>query len=1020
MITLLLFSVLFTTSNCLSLVKNVPSVTTHAHIVQQVFNHKNVAVKPSHQNTITQTFEAFHNAALKDLIPALENVVHVISAQEQKHGTYTLRDELSLTIMSIQKEHITQYRQTLHDKLSSLEKTLLAIYSTSMKCIASAIRYIKRSYQSPIEKLAYQLEWYTYFEREYLLVDYTAAIHFFAQQRINTYPQCFAFWKEDSNKVKILVLLQKLNTKITPQEEVLAETGMAAAENTADEIIGSTIGKEAEDAALQVTKTEGQAIEKSLLDEAFGDSSFDFSDSIVDTQVAAVSEMAPELENTMIATEDAIENAAVEDSSLLADAQGGESSASVPKGKEYYKQQKSMYKAQLDSIDSELDTIETELTSTSNELKTINQSLESRSAALQRAESRLAELKNAPKAEEADALTGTKGVKPEEIEAAERDVAQLKSECNALKANKDTLQTKMTSSFERQGQLISQRTAINQTLRTLIAEEAAEEAATNASQRSEDAAQEGSGKAGSGKTEVGDTEQGAGAEGEGEDEFVPKKTGKERIQELEQQHAEKMAQLKSIYQDKNKGFFTRAKAYLSFGMKKITTPLRWLDNRMDAYVSSKASNAVNIRFGGTIKSINNNPIRQAIKSLPPSWQGIAELMIQMEAMQASSIVAFWYEQDNEEEYEEWQKKQLSMSQLNTKFTSLMTVQQKQNLNLANQTFINNLKALSSDRQQAQSSCLFSQQWIEQAIFSSPPTSFFTSQSSTIGNNNLPAIDDDYSFKLSSMISPDTTTSNTFIGTVPNAWRNIYRTGNWQYLPANNTFCQLALAPITGNAVTAQANQVLGNSIFREYIPIQSLMYKYSIGCTLYTYQYPFFIGLLFNKGRWISGVPDRQQQMRFAGLFGAPNNKIYFVCEESKISSTQEIKQGVPSTQSPFYRILSNPNAYTLQKNLFSPGTLPCSLTINATSYDVVHPTLANTFTATLTTNNVIPPVSCSITHRNCSSNIGLFHDLGFVSAGCIGSFTIKLPANLTYTQEEVALTNKNITTIINNAQGRS
>ena len=538
-----------------------------------------------------------------------------------------------------------------------------------------------------------------------------------------------------------------------------------------------------------------------------------------------------------------------------------------------------------------------------------------------------------------------------------------------------------------------------------------EDTTENSAQKADDGAQDNPGESNI------ETEDELEPEDDTEDARVPKKTGAERLQELQAKHAARMEKLQSVYKDTSKGFFKRAYAYLSFGFKKVVTPLRWVNDRLDAFVSSKAGNAFHAKCDPAIKKIEDNPIRAAIKQLPPSWQGITEMMIQMEVMQATSIVAFWYKQDNEEEYAKWQKRQYGMSQLNTKFTSLMTVQQKQNLNIANQVFLKNLKILSTNKQQEQALSVFSQQWIEQAIFSSPPSSFFTAQSNNISNNNLPAIDDDYEFALSSMITPETTLTGKFIPTSPHAWHNVYRSGNWQYLSSNNTFCQLTLAPITGSSITAQANQVLGNTIFKEYIPPQQLMYSVSAQSILYTYQFPFFMGLLFNKGRWISGIPDRQQQTRFAGLFGAPNKKIYFVCEESKVSSSQEIQQGAPSTQSPFYRILNNPDLYTIEKNLFSPEPLPSTVTITATSYDLAHPTLANRVTATLSSPSK-PKISYSITNTACSTSNGLQHGTGFVSAGCISSFVITSPQELTYTSNDLALMNKNLATILNSTQG--
>lgn len=999
MIIVKLLSLLFTSTTCFSLSTSISPLVSYENVVKRLFHTEEVGVKISHQDTIIRTFNMFHNASLKEVIPALEKVVSFLLIQEHKYNDHNqLRNELTSTIVTIQRQHISKYCASLYERLTLYEKILLLFYKKSISWVASIMRLFKKTYESPIEKLAYQLEWYTFFEREHVLIDYNSALHFFSKQYNTTFPPCFAFWKENSDKVKILVLLQKLNTTITTQEEMIAEMGLSAAGDATKTLIGATMDTVAEATAETVVQTVGKEITESVVAETASE----LTDTVIDSQAAIVEDAAPTMNASMESTESELASSAEDDASLLEDAGGGEFSEPTPRGKKYYKQQKASFKQKIGDLDSKIRQADKSMGDISGKMSKVGKDIKGQTKALGDAKSKLAALKDNPEATSA------------EIEAAQEQVNLIQSKISDLNAKSNSLMKDYESASRSKFQMMTERTSLKVSLKQLLAEEAAEEAAEVAAQKSGNAAED----AHSPDEHGGDGTDGEGGDGEGEDdEYVPKKTGADRLQELKDEHNAKMQKLKDTYQDKSKGFFTRAKAYLTFGFKKVATPLRWVDDRMDAFVSSKASNSLHKNFGGTLKKVSDNPIRAAIQSLPPSWQGIAEMMIQMEAMQATSIVAFWYEQDNEEEYEQWQQQQLGMSQLNTKFTSLMTVQQKQNLNLANQTFLNNLKILSLDKQQEQALCVFSQQWIEQAIFSSPPSSFFTAQSANIGNNNLPAIDDDYEFELSSMITPDTMTTGIFIPTSPNAWHNIYRTGNWQFLSSNNTFCQLALAPVTASSVIAQANQVLGNSIFREYIPPQQLMYPVSAKCTLYTYQFPFFFGLLFNKGRWLAGITDRQQQTRFTGLFGAPDKKIYFVCEESRASSSQEIQQGAPSTQSPFYRILNNPALYAIEKNIFSPGPLPCKTTITATSYDLIHPTLANTVTATLTS-SATPITQFSITNKNFSTSNGLQHGVGFVSAGCIGSFIITSPQDLVYTPHDLALMNKNLATILNSTQG--
>ena len=65
-----------------------------------------------------------------------------------------------------------------------------------------------------------------------------------------------------------------------------------------------------------------------------------------------------------------------------------------------------------------------------------------------------------------------------------------------------------------------------------------------------------------------------------------------------------------------------------------------------------------------------------------------------------------------------------------------------------------------------------------------------------------------------------------------------------------------------------------SSIFTEYIS-NAPSYDIEVECTLYNCKYPFFVGIMFNRARWIAADPERIWQYRLVGLYGkqsSPND----------------------------------------------------------------------------------------------------------------------------------------------------
>lgn len=103
------------------------------------------------------------------------------------------------------------------------------------------------------------------------------------------------------------------------------------------------------------------------------------------------------------------------------------------------------------------------------------------------------------------------------------------------------------------------------------------------------------------------------------------------------------------------------------------------------------------------------------------------------------------------------------------------------------------------------------------------------------------------------------------------WYNIYQYGDWEFDSDNKSFVQNKLV-LFGNPFWQKGGDTdpSGSNIFTEYVSNEK-SYDIVIECTLYNCVYPFFVGVMFNRGRWISADPERIWQYRLCGLYGNQN-----------------------------------------------------------------------------------------------------------------------------------------------------
>lgn len=382
-------------------------------------------------------------------------------------------------------------------------------------------------------------------------------------------------------------------------------------------------------------------------------------------------------------------------------------------------------------------------------------------------------------------------------------------------------------------------------------------------------------------------------------------------------------------------------------------------------------------------------LKAALEELPPFTRLIVTVTGQMSIMMGGGLVITWIDAANEKTYAAFAVQQKKMAGINTRIMTQSAIQKLKRMKTGYDTFNKGLTAIGTDKIGKLKNVSMEQTYVQQAMVNtSPPENFIIE-----GSDNESVMEIDQRFSLSAMLAPDNMKANP-LDPASNIghWHNIFRSGRWEYFPSFNGFYQMQRVPITGTTPLEKAGQALYNSIFREYIPSAGDSYKIEVNCKLLSHEDEFFMGVIFNNARWISGVPDRYHQHRFTGLFGTDGH-IYKVFAESGNNDGDN----KPNTLWPVYKMLSNPTEYTQADQEISLSSLPASfkITITTAPYNVAI-TINPTSSATRATS------STPINVNNLAEQIFKFHGIGFMSAGCTTQFTLIEPKELTYTSSQV------------------
>jgi hypothetical protein len=270
------------------------------------------------------------------------------------------------------------------------------------------------------------------------------------------------------------------------------------------------------------------------------------------------------------------------------------------------------------------------------------------------------------------------------------------------------------------------------------------------------------------------------------------------------------------------------------------------------------------------------------------------------------------------------------------------------------------------------------------------------------------------------------------------WKNLYQVGNWQYDETTNSFWQMQHVPInietssTTNS-SAENNPAFQNSIFTEWITRQP--YEILCSITIYQISYPFYVGLIFNKSRWISGDSYGIQKYRTIGIFGKNPTSINLTIAQQKnnVSAKKPSTSKGQTTPQPLYPLQQIFNGQSQQltqinanfTNNIQQQPLTIHIKIKPTTTSVAYkawlasstePQSYSKITTSITTTkkpvfNSTKTISNSSYNPTNANDIFLYHGIGFISAGAIAQFNLQAPQSLTFASNNIQL----FTTEINN-----
>lgn len=244
------------------------------------------------------------------------------------------------------------------------------------------------------------------------------------------------------------------------------------------------------------------------------------------------------------------------------------------------------------------------------------------------------------------------------------------------------------------------------------------------------------------------------------------------------------------------------------------------------------------------------------------------------------------------------------------------------------------------------------------------------------------------------------------------WYNVFQIGDWEFDAHTNSFWQNSLAKAsadawkTGKGIDAPEN----NAIFTEYISPEK-SYDIEIECRLIAASYPFFVGVLFNKGRWISSDPERLHQYRLFGIYGTQAGKT----ARMDVAFAQQTLQASQDSKGKKSRTIITPLQHIVQDSSTHLHKVADQDLIELAQEPLryvfaIHtgPDQVSLQVKKIGANNQ-ETIIFQTTRSGLDAYLAIFHGIGCMATGCQAEFKIRKPEKLLYSAQELADFTKNV-----------
>lgn len=233
---------------------------------------------------------------------------------------------------------------------------------------------------------------------------------------------------------------------------------------------------------------------------------------------------------------------------------------------------------------------------------------------------------------------------------------------------------------------------------------------------------------------------------------------------------------------------------------------------------------------------------------------------------------------------------------------------------------------------------------------------------------------DQRFESGSMYTPDYKT----------IWYNTTPVGNWMYDPAIKSLLQTQLVDLyTKDAQgTQSAVYAENNCVWTEWFPAQQ-PYTIHGAVGVHKVSYPFFVGVLFNKARWISGNQDCIRKYRALGIFANS-------AQDAAVYCVELLDDGKGSVQLITDQLLGK----KVQPLFTLPATDFADLGAQEVSYEFsVTPSAKDIKISWKKIGSQDPAHTQTVPSKN--SMLYMYHGIGCMSAGAVTEWKFKEPAQL-------------------------